>query len=291
MPIPSEMPGGPGPPCCQRAQKIRFAYLFLLAHKPPSPGMMAPRGKQRCCGKSAAPVPGKGEQSMRSLRNPGPAAPDRLRRRLGEAAASLARDLPKADLSSLSEYNRHYLGRKLAVLEDVLALYAGLLCLALSRADGDLSRACVTEYGGGLGIMSLLAARAGVGTVVVNDIYDVSVKDAESLAKALHLPASLYVCGTMEDVLAQTIGQGLHIDAVVSYDVIEHVYDVPALFHILASLPGPVAVAMASGANPYNPRIRRQIQRLHRRVEHRDRTPEPGHKERDALKSYRKARR
>ncbi|MEW5733659.1 MAG: hypothetical protein AB1921_02330 [Thermodesulfobacteriota bacterium] len=227
---------------------------------------------------------------MQIVKDLGERVPGSLRAALTEAALHLKMTIPKADVSGLSEYNRAYLGRKLAVLDDVLCLYATILGLALARTGKKLSETTFVEYGAGLGLMSLLAVRAGVGTVIVNDIYDVSVEDAGKLGRILGLAPARSVCGTLEDVLRTTQDQGLRIDAVASYDVIEHVYDASGLFHLLAALPGPVSVTMASGANPYNPRIARPIRRLHHDVETRNREPEPGRKERDCLLSYREAR-
>jgi hypothetical protein len=59
----------------------------------------------------------------------------------------------------------------------------------------------MVDYGGGLGLMSMLARRLGVGRVIYNDIYPASCRDAELIARQLGIPANDYVTGHIESVV------------------------------------------------------------------------------------------
>jgi hypothetical protein len=219
-------------------------------------------------------------------RRPGPSA---LTSRIESAAASLAAAISTLDIQQLdvSDYTRRYLDNYRALLVPTLQLHGHLLALALADGPEDLRRAVLVDYGGGSGLLSLLARAAGVGTVVYTDIYDVACRDAQVLASAIGCEADAYLEGDVDDVLARLEQLRLEATAVASYDVIEHIYDTDAF---LTALPrfsgGRLTLVMASSANAAHPLVRRHIVRGQREAEFRERTPEWGHKERDSLQSY-----
>ena len=107
------------------------------------------------------------------------------------------------------------------------------------------------------------------------------------LAGTIGHEADEYLHGDQADVLAMCRKRSPEMTAVMSYDVIEHVYDVDSFF---ADLPrfssGRLSIVMASSANGANPLIRRHVMRAQQQAESEDRAAEWGHKERDALRSY-----
>jgi hypothetical protein len=73
--------------------------------------------------------------------------------------------------------------------------------------------------------------------------------------------------------------------------VIEHVYDIEDFFNKLPSLgAGPLSIVMSSGANQYNPRVRKAEMKKQIEVEQQDRKKDWGYKERDCFESYLKVR-
>jgi hypothetical protein len=79
--------------------------------------------------------------------------------------------------------------------------------------------------------------------------------------------------------------------AIASYDVIEHIYDIEGFLKKLPALAeGDLTVVMSSGANPFNPLIRKSIMKKQLEIEYKDREKEWGHKERDCLRAYLKVR-
>lgn len=221
---------------------------------------------------------------------PNPAVVDAVRqgtRRLEEKLRGL-----NLETLSISDYNKRYLGEKLRAVRASLQLNAHLLSWAIHSAGKAPSELVVLDYGGGSGTLSLQAKAVGIGTVVYNDIYEVSAADARTVGQALGLEAEAYVVGDTNDVVAALRAKELRCDAVVSYDVIEHVYDIEKFFREIARLAqGPLALVLGSGANDANPKIRRDLARQHLVVEFKDRAPVAGQKDRDTLRSYRSLRR
>jgi hypothetical protein len=229
---------------------------------------------------------------------PGTGTLDRreVKRRLAAARSRLQRKLGDVDLAAvgLSPYNQRYLTHKLSVIEGELQQVADLLTMCLADSPIPLDRFTLLDYGGGSGVISLLAKELGVGTVVYNDIYDVSCKDAAALAGAIGMQLDGVVCGDVDDVLAYLRAQGHELNAVVSYDVLEHIYDVPSFFGALVTAPMSkrfFRLVFASGANIKNARYVRYATRVQTTDELEGTEPEWGHKERDAVRPFLEIRR
>jgi 2-polyprenyl-3-methyl-5-hydroxy-6-metoxy-1,4-benzoquinol methylase len=222
------------------------------------------------------------------------AGPSALMSKIESGAESLAAAISALDLQQLdiSHYTRRYVDDYRVLLVPTFQLHAHLLALALADGPDDLREAVLVDYGGGSGLLSLLARAAGVGTVVYTDIYDVACRDARVLGEAIGCEADSYLVGDVGELLAHLDQRELEATAVASYDVIEHVYDIEAFF---ATLPrastGPLTLVMASSANAAHPLVRRRTMRFQRQVELTARPGEWGHKERDSLQPYRAIRR
>jgi hypothetical protein len=211
-----------------------------------------------------------------------------------EAASRLLERLSGLDtgLLPVSEYNRRYLSGYIGKLPYSLQKEAYVLALALSAGGTAPGETVLVDYGGGSGTMSMLAREAGIGTVVYTDIYDVSCEDASVIAEGLGLAADHYVTGEIDDVEEFLRSEGLDCNALVSMNVIEHIYDIE---HFLTSVPrlgsGRMSAALYTSANGANPARRIQLTRDHRVAERRGKKKEWGHKERDCLEPYLEVRR
>lgn len=203
------------------------------------------------------------------------------------AAARLAGKLIALDPGELpvSPYIRRHLRMKRDSIEAYLQLYSFILSWSLANNRRSLDRVTFCDYGAGSGMLAMLAKELGIGTVIYNDIYDVSCHDAEITAIRLGCRADFYVHGDFDELVDFLQVRGIKLTAVASYDVIEHVYDTPGF---LARLPEVVtgSVVMASGANPFNLLTRWKLMKIHREFEYRDRTPREGQKERDTTRSH-----
>ena len=193
----------------------------------------------------------------------------------------------------ISDYSKKYLRGTLVNGVSKLNLYAFLILLSLraSARNEDRHVSGILDYGGGNGLLSLLAREAGFPLVVYSDIDAGSSRDAQRIAAALDLQADHYVVGDLPETVEYLRTNDLNCQAMCSYDVIEHVYDIDAFLRNVANIAnGPLSVVMGSGANGANPRIRRKLMADQRQVEHEDRSPEWGHKQRDTTTAYARIR-
>jgi len=136
----------------------------------------------------------------------------------------------KIDTLSLSDYTIRYLKEYLNSLKFSLRRYTHLLAWALAYTKIPLVQFCLIDYGGGVGLLSLLAKERGIGWGIYADIYDISCKDARSIGRAINAEANDYIHGdinTLHRFLLNTNNVWSSY-AVVSNDVIEHVYDIDA---------------------------------------------------------------
>ena len=209
--------------------------------------------------------------------------------RIASARQRLRQRLVSLDVSSvgLSEYNQRYLRAKIVGIDTALHIYGRILHVALSNAALPIEKLTVVDYGGGSGVLSLLAKELGVGTVIYIDIYEVSRADAAALGNKISLPLDHTLSGDVDALVDYAANKSLTVNAVVSFDVLEHIYDVPAHFKKLSGLTAqPFRAVYASGANIKNRWYVKGVTQQHLDAESRDRKKEWGHKDRDTLAAY-----
>jgi hypothetical protein len=212
-----------------------------------------------------------------------------LNSRIASAQQRLRQRLVSLDIQSvgLSEYNQRYLRAKIAGIDTALHIYGRILHVALSNAPLPMEKLTVVDYGGGSGVLSLLTKELGVGTVIYIDIYEVSRADAAALGSKISLPLNHTLTGDVDALVDYVARNSLTVNAVISFDVLEHIYDVPAHFKNLSALSAqPFRAVYASGANIKNYWYVKGVTQQHLDVESRDRKKEWGHKDRDTLTAY-----
>ena len=205
------------------------------------------------------------------------------------ASASLVDKLSTVEFSSLniSGYNENYLKNYLKSIRGHIQRYSYLLCLALSGKNKPYKDVVLIDHGGGCGIMSFLAKELGIGKVIYNDIYDVSCNDVKILSDHLGKPIDHIIHGGIEDLILFSEKLNDSIDALVSYDVIEHIYDIYGFFEKLKFFRKPNFIfALGSGANPKNTKIVKNLESLQMQVEFESRVITSSHKLRDSVEPY-----
>lgn len=193
------------------------------------------------------------------------------------------------DILDISDYNKVYLGERLSSLANSLQKYSYILSWALTKFDLPLDKFVLLDYGGGSGVLSLLAKELKVGTVIYNDIYDVSCKDAYIIGNTIGNQADYYIHGDIDDVINFLRTNSISCNAIVSYDVIEHIYDIEEFLKKLKKLNiinEQLGIFMSSGANIFNPLIKNSLRKIQFDTEYKDREKRFGHKERDCLRAY-----
>jgi len=149
---------------------------------------------------------------------------------------TLHKDLLNIDLESMDikDYTRFYLIKYLTNLKYELKLNSEILLAVVSNLEQDLSKLTLLDFGSGIGMISFLASRVGIGKVIQIDNNAEVLNDSKTLARALEIP-NIQQFNSLEMLLNSK--DSISIDGVISRDVIEHVYDLNSLFKLLNRLP------------------------------------------------------
>lgn len=192
-------------------------------------------------------------------------AADRLSQKLVPVASKLS------DLG-MSSYSQRYMntvfGNRYRRRYN-LTKYSHILSKALEPYDTtELYKVTLVDYGGGHGVLSLLAKELGVGTVIHSDVFATSSNDAQRLAHAISAPSGHFWVGDTDDFRDKMRIFALTADVIVNYDVIEHIYCFRTYFKDLAAVTKEGGRwYMASGANLYNDRLREHLLERHDELE------------------------
>ena len=109
----------------------------------------------------------------------------------------------------------------------------------------------------------------------------------QKLSKAIDVHIEDFVCGDIGELISYLKTNSITINAAVSYDVIEHIYDIKDYLEKLRLLSNSsFRIVFGSGANIKNRSYRRKAMKGHLECEYKDRQLKWGHKERDSLESY-----
>ncbi len=176
---------------------------------------------------------------------------------LSEAAKKLSSKLKALaiDAAPVSDYTRRYYKDYLRKLDYALQSIIHLLTEGLKETGKDLHDVSIIDHGGGIGIISFLAAEAGFKEVIYSDIFEPASKDAKTLAKILNLRITQFHSGDMTSLKDSLESNSLKADLLVSRNVIEHIYDLDKFMNELCAIPAreKLAIAFSTTANCHNP--------------------------------------
>ncbi len=214
-------------------------------------------------------------------------------RLIDQAAVKVAGKLKTVNLDELaiSDYNKQYLKRYVVSADFYISQYVQLFLNLLSFKHIEPSEASIIDYGGGCGILSAIASEIGFKTIIYNDIYAQSVKDAEVIVYALGSRVNHYVTGDIAFLVEYMNIHSLRSDYVCSFDVLEHIYDWQKWFDSALTLNNNPLFVFKTSANGANPIIRRRLAKIHNRAEYIGREKGEGWKERDTAEPFLKIRR
>ncbi len=205
-----------------------------------------------------------------------------------QAAMRLEKKLLSIDIEKLdvSAYSKKYFKDYQRKLKYSLQACSFILMHALHKSGKKIENTTLVDYGAGTGVLAMLAKEVGFGKVIYNDIYNISCKDAETIAKLASAEANEYVCGDIKS-LKNYFEQSIQpCDIIVSRNVIEHIYNLSDFFETLASFSSKeLTLFFATTANIKNPLTVWYTERIQRMLELKGMTTKWG-KERDTLKPY-----
>ncbi len=176
--------------------------------------------------------------------------------------AHLKKEWPSLlNLPSLSPYNRKYLEWHIKHLEYHLTLN-GLILEEALRQKPDVDT--IIDYGGGTGMLGILAKISLGVKVIYMDIYSLACRDVADIGAFLALKPDEIIEGDLTGIRAGLNGMNT---VLVSRDVIEHIYDLPEFFKKSETyIPGVTQVHL-TGANVYNWFKKKYFREIHHRFE------------------------
>ncbi len=206
------------------------------------------------------------------------------------ASARLCGKLNNIDISRLevSDAGKKYFSDQVRNIRSTLRNFSYILSWSIAYSDVPYDKFVFIDHGGGVGILSLLAKELGIGTVIYNDLWPPYHKDAQIIAQAIkEKPADHYVLGDIDELVDFLKTNSISCNALASYDVIEHIYDIETFLVRLSNLSaGPLTIVMASSANPFNPLIKRHRMNFQRKAEYGGREKKQGCREDYLTKAY-----
>ena len=148
-------------------------------------------------------------------------------------------------------YRKRYYSNFLKAPTSKLRNAAYHVMWAVAQCGKPLEEISLLDHGSGLGIIGLVAKERGVGRVIFNDIDPRFLDAARGLGAMIGAEGDQYILGDVDELVR---GLGSEpVDAAVSYDVLEHIYDLDAFFETLCAAPGrPRNLFMSSGANMFS---------------------------------------
>jgi hypothetical protein len=215
-----------------------------------------------------------------------------LLQQINDAAGRLAGKLRKVNPSklSLSEHGQESIAIFRERMDETFKKYVHLLAWATYPALNG-GHAALVDYGGGHGLMACLAKEAGFRRVIYNDIFEGCCTDARKLAEHLGCAADEYVCGSIQAVRDSMNGSRPESAAVVSINVIEHIYDMDEFIRVAGAISdGPMTMVLSTSANPLNPAVARRHYNQHRLWEFHD-GPHESSYPMDTMRAFRSVRR
>ena len=196
-------------------------------------------------------------------------AAENVESKLYSAMPEIEKKLSTLDTSYVSkseppDYYVHWFRRNYDNYLAYLQVYAYIISISIPEHITDISKVRLLDFGGGWGLMGMVAREAGIGYVEYIDVPGVT-----SAAKVISRGSGLGFDNYSEKGGESLKGeQPNRFDSIVSSDVLEHVYNIDIIFENLSHACAPEGVVLhQTGANPRSPWQRRKLMNLHKENE------------------------
>ena len=161
--------------------------------------------------------------------------------------------------SSMTDYCRVSLNRTLNAAEYYVEIYHNSLEKCLELASLSPEEMTIVDYGGGHGLLSAYAKSLGFGRVVYVDINPEAVRMAEQLFEMIGLRPDDIITGDVSQLIEWCHASEVTPNALVSIDVIEHIYVLDDFFGAIHSLSPQMKMVFTTASTPYNSRVVRNL--------------------------------
>ena len=173
---------------------------------------------------------------------------------------------------NVDDYYLRYLQHLNDHLLYYIHVFAHQLNLAIEKQSLSRSQISLVDYGAGNGLMGMFAKYCGIGHVYINDINPLFVEGARQLSDLLETNIDGFIVGDIDAV--KHFFENKTLNTLVSFDVIEHVYDLNKLLHGLHDIHSSMVLVFGTGINAHNPFKVRKIKKLQRKDEYEGGSPD-----------------
>ncbi|HSB94763.1 MAG TPA: hypothetical protein VLC28_16680 [Flavitalea sp.] len=195
---------------------------------------------------------------------------DDLSRRLNSNANDLLKRLQSLDVDALKlpyycqEYFKSSHSTRLFFSIQTSARLLYRACQFCEKKPADI---CIMDYGAGVGTLYLLAGMTGFQKVIYNDHLEDWKYSADKIASAIGVSIDLYIVGDIELTLKEVKAQNIHLNLIVSRNVLEHIYKPGNFFTTVRQYFSDCIVFSSTTANAANPAAVFKHQRWHAKWE------------------------
>ncbi len=166
---------------------------------------------------------------------------------------------------SPNNYCQNYLQHLLTHKNYYLKIYATVLDAMLTESDLPINQLTVLDFGTGNGLLALFAKYCGCKKVYACDTDRDFLAAAEVLSKQLNIRVEKFIAGGLKEV-KDSLNQA-DLSAVISTDVIEHIYDLKDFMNSMCEINPAMISVMTTASNPENKWKVRELRKLQIRDE------------------------
>ena len=180
--------------------------------------------------------------------------------------STLLSDLNSLNLRDLqiSTYSRKALRRTLDAAQYYLEIYNRSLDEVLQRCALPPEEMTVVDYGGGHGLLSILAKRVGFKNVIYVDYSTDAFRTVGVLSQLLGGGPDVMLLGDAATLAEWCKKNDIRPNALLGMDVIEDVYVLDSLFGSLHAISPDMKMVFTTASTPYNKRV---VRKLHRAMQ------------------------
>lgn len=166
------------------------------------------------------------------------------------------------DQLPISDYNKEYIARLKPAMHYYLNIYFGCFKKIYRFVNEPLTEWIVIDYGGGSGFLSVFAKAIGVKQVIYIDINPKSVETVRAIKEQIGTGPDVILEGDSAVLAAWCKSNGIKPHALMSVDVIEHIYDLTQFFSDLQSIHPDMEMIFTTASNPWNKRKCKQLYKM-----------------------------
>ena len=165
------------------------------------------------------------------------------------------------DKLDISDYSRTALRRVVSAAAFYMDIYRSSLEHVLACGNKAPIEMTLVDYGGGHGLLSILAKKLGFGRVVYVDYNADALQTVGVLGGMLGAEPDVVLQGDATVLEAWCRNNGVTPDALLAMDVIEHIYVLDDFFAVLHAMSPKMTMLFTTASTPFNQRV---VRRLHK---------------------------